>query len=134
MAQRPLVEIPAAQVVAARQAYHDALDELEQASGELAEIGRRIEGTSQLSKAHIEAGGLVSDVPVTIHLRELRADLDAALTRFHDARMATRWQTIVLGAAEGTSLSELARQFGVSRQYVSKLLREQGSTVADQAR
>lgn len=112
------------EVAAARRHFREALDELADASADLAQLAVRVRETAEVGKAHLEGGGSVTDIPTVIHLDVVRADLEAALARFNAARMRTRRHTVTLATTEGASLSDLARRFGVSRQYMSKLLRE----------
>lgn len=104
--------------------YHAALDELERSALAVADVFERVARSGPQSRDHLERGGRVSDIPATIHLRDLREDISDVLDHFNRARMTTRVMTARLASAEGTSLSELARQFGVSRQYMSKLLHD----------
>lgn len=104
-----------------------ALDELERSALVVSEVFQRVARSGRQGREHIDVGGTVSDIPATIHLRDLRDEIGSALDRFNQARMKTRVMTARLASAEGTSLSELARQFGVSRQYMSKLLSDDRS-------
>lgn len=107
--------------------YRMALEELERSALHVSEVFRRVDRSGPRSLEHLDARGRVSDIPATIHLRDLRDEISSALDRFNQARMTTRVMTARLASAEGTSLSELARQFGVSRQYMSKILSDDRS-------
>ena len=123
------VDPPASEdAIAARNDYYAALVELEEAAAALRDAASRVVDAQQHAKAHVLEGKPVSDLPASIHLRDLRADIERAVERFHEARIATRVKTAVMASTEGTSLSEVARQFGFSRQYLSKLLSEAGVT------
>jgi len=56
----------------------------------------------------------------------LRPETTEALDRFTDARHNARVALFALGVEQGTSLSEMARAFDISRQLASRLAGEAG--------
>ena len=107
-----------------RRRYADALADLEAACRELDEIARRSVDAVNAVRRHLESGGTVLEIPTTAGLAELRADINTTFDRFNAARHRTRVLTMAAEATEGASAAEVARRWGVTRQYVSKLLHE----------
>jgi hypothetical protein len=84
------------------------------------------EGESALRtvRAHIEQNGNASDFFDVIHPAPLRANLSDALTDFERARHRSQRLLFRLLWAEGTSMSDIARAWGISRHLVSRLVNE----------
>jgi hypothetical protein len=76
-----------------------------------------------------------TDVPVVEALDRLggphlRPETTEALDHFTDARHNARVAMFALGVDQGTSLSDMARAFDISRQLASRLASETASTKA----
>lgn len=99
--------------------------DIEAIAGELQVVLHQLEAAAERAKVHLAAGGSAADLGDEADAVRLRPALDAGLRRLGNARRRSMVYALQLGAQEGTPLSELARRFGVSRQYVSKLLKEQ---------
>jgi hypothetical protein len=107
-----------------RRQFFDALDV---ASAALAALRTALDdGESALRtvRAHIEQRGKASDFSDVIHPAPLRANLSDALTDFERARHQSQRLLFRLLWAEGTSMSDIARAWGISRQLVSRLINE----------
>lgn len=124
MAGRGTESVDADRVRRARREFVDAQRQLEDASSQLREVLERVEATTRRGRAHIEAGLSAVDLPVVAEIGALRAELAERMAAFDHARMETRLANMRLAVWEGSSASEIARRYGVSRQYVSKLLKE----------
>lgn len=105
-----------------RQEFVDAQVQLGAASDSLAEIAIRSRHAVEVGIGHISAGLPVSDLPTAAGLADLRASINQVFADFDAARMRTRAYAMILAAAEGMSQAEVARQWGVSRQYVSRVI------------
>lgn len=115
---------PTGDLEAAREAYVEAQRILIEACEALVDVARRSRAAAEAGIVHIESGGAASTIPEVTGIAKLRADINVAFAEFDAARMETRSWTMALAAVEGTSLATIAREFGVSRQYASKLLAE----------
>lgn len=108
-----------------RDELRTAHTDIEAISGELQVILKELEAAAERAKVHLSQGGSAADLASVADAVRLRPALDAGLRRLGNARRRSMTYALQLGAQEGTPLSELARRFGVSRQYVSKVLKEQ---------
>lgn len=111
-----------ADMEAARREFVDAQALLERASMELRRVLHEVEDSTRVGRRHIESGAPALDLPNVAGLVDLRGRLAAALSAFDAARLVTRTANMRLAVWEGASASEIARRYGVSRQYASRLL------------
>jgi response regulator of citrate/malate metabolism len=72
----------------------------------------------------VESGDRLVDTVERIGGRALRPELTDVLDEFETARHNTRLAMFALAQEEHTSISELARALGISRQLGSRLARE----------
>lgn len=111
-----------ADVEAARREFVEAQARLEQSSVRLRGVLEAVEESTRLGTGHIESGAPALELPDVLGLIDLRARLADALSSFDAARLVTRTANMRLAVWEGASASEIARRYGVSRQYASRLL------------
>ena len=111
-----------ADLEAARHEFIDAQADLERSAIELRRVLADVEESTKVGREHIRSGAPAVDLPDVAGLVDLRARLSAALSAFDAARLVTRTANMRLAVWEGSSASEIARRYGVSRQYASKLL------------
>lgn len=71
---------------------------------------------------HLARGGRMSETPLMFDIRSVRAALTDRLDRLERARNAARLSIWRLQVAESTSIAEIARVWGFSRQLVSRAL------------
>jgi DNA-directed RNA polymerase specialized sigma24 family protein len=102
------VALPALRDVTQR--VHEALDE---AAGALSVV-----------RDHLRSGGRVSDFASLIDPIPLRAGVSATLNEFEHVRHEAQRAMFRLLRAEGMSISDIARMWGISRQLVSRMLHE----------
>ena len=79
-------------------------------------------GHAGAERSFFEHGGTAGRLLASLPAVELRSTLDAAIAREGQTRRECRLAFFALAHAEGVSISEIARRWGVSRQYVSKVL------------
>jgi len=113
-----------ADLARARAAYVEAQHVLAEACDALARVAHLSRVAADAGIDHIESGGLASQIPEVTGIRDLRREINAVFAAYDAARIETRSWTMALAAAEGTSLAAIAKGFGGSRQYASKLLAE----------
>jgi hypothetical protein len=102
------VALPALADVAQR--VHDALDEAARAL--------------TVVRDHLQAGGRVSDFETLIDPIPLRSGLSSALSDFEHRRHEAQRALFRIMQAEGQSISDIARMWGISRQLVSRIVHE----------
>jgi hypothetical protein len=73
---------------------------------------------------HLLAGGQVSDFESFIDPKPLRASLSASLGDLEHVRHLGQRTLFRLLQAEGKSISDIARMWGISRQLASRILHE----------
>lgn len=115
------------QVEAARQASIEAFQQQQTCTRRLQEILPDYLSELRAATEHLEAGGTSESVrsgpAVTARL-----SLNQALSDLENARRNSRIAVVKLGVAEGRSLSDLGRQWGVSRQYMWALIHAEPTT------
>ena len=74
------------------------------------------------NRAHLLQGGRVSETPALFDIRSVRTALSDGLNQVERARNDARLSLWRLQLAEGTSIAEIARIWGFSRQLVSRAL------------
>lgn len=101
------------------------LSELVETSEELRQTLSRYKRASQLLAARIDRGESVLDAfdTMTGPMRRHR-ELTDVMDEFEAVRHRVRLSLVALAEAEGTSMSDVARRLGISRQLASRLAGE----------
>lgn len=110
---------------ALRQDVIDTLGELEAASAELRASLLQLEERVKRAHDHLQGGGPAADLPRVAHVMEERAAVNASLAEMQQARHRSQRSLFLLAVEEGFSLAEVARTWGISRQLVSRMTKEQ---------
>ena len=103
----------------------DGLRELEAASSSLRSSLLLLEERVQRARHHLVGGGPVADLPRVAHVMEQRAKVNACLADMQQARHRSQRSLFLLAVDEGFSLAEIARTWGISRQLVSRMTKEE---------
>jgi hypothetical protein len=74
------------------------------------------------NRKHLAQGARVNETPALFDLGSVRMTLTERLTSLERTRYAARFALWRLQVAEGTSIAEIARMWGFSRQLVSRAL------------
>jgi hypothetical protein len=74
------------------------------------------------NRTHLADGARVNETPALFDLGSVRATLSERLSSLERTRYAARFALWRLQVAEGTSIAEIARMWGFSRQLVSRAL------------
>jgi hypothetical protein len=85
---------------------------------------RSFETSLRKARAHLARGGAAAELNVVIDIVAIREALSRAATDFEAARRVSRISIFRAQAAEGMSIGAIARAWGLSRQLVSRLLKE----------
>ena len=101
-----------------------ALDELDVATEESGRLFDSLRTQARHLRPQIEGGAKASDLPHPLRISDCRAAVSQALTRIEKARHRFQRAMFLLAAAEGASLADIARAWGISRQLVSRMTRE----------
>jgi|GEM_PF-1128611 len=102
-----------------------AMNELVSSCQDLTDLfGRLGRDVSSDLLAHIERGASASDIVRSMSLAEHRETLMAALLRLEKSRHEFQREMFMLSMAEGESPAEIAQAWRVSRQLVSRTIRE----------
>lgn len=72
----------------------------------------------------IAGGGMASDVVKIANVAEVRTATSAIMHEIQGARHRAQRAQFQLAAAEGTTMADIARAWGVSRQLVSRMVKE----------
>ncbi|MDQ1552297.1 MAG: hypothetical protein QOD50_1719 [Actinomycetota bacterium] len=100
----------------------DDLDELIDAAGEARKNLRSYQTVLERNRKHLAAGGRASDMAIRFDVPAVRASLSDRLKLIEQKRHASRVSLWRLQRFEGTTLAEIARMWGLSRQLVSREL------------
>jgi hypothetical protein len=103
------------------QAQRD-LDALIQAAALARKDLRAYQHALEKNARHLAAGGRVSDLNTLCDVSEVRSALTARLNHIERARSTSRLSLWRLQLTEGTTIAEIARAWGFSRQLVSRAL------------
>ena len=102
-----------------------AMDELaaacEDLTGLFRRLGRDVRGDLLVE---IERGASASDIVRSLFLAEHRESLKAAAFRLEKSRHEFQREMFILSTAEGESPAEIAQAWGISRQLVSRTMKE----------
>jgi hypothetical protein len=101
-----------------------ALDDVIQASMAARQVLRQSETMLRRLRRHLEKGSSLAEAFARIDISHERQATFDRLTALEHARREARRAIIALGVSEGLSLGQLARQWGVSRQLVTRLAKE----------
>lgn len=112
------------QVLARRRDVVSSMHEISAASKELKDQFDRLEIVTRKAVGQMERGERVLDVAQSMGLADRRETLNAAATRVRRGRHALQRAMFLLAVTEGDSRAEIARVWRVSRQLVSRILRE----------
>jgi transposase-like protein len=85
---------------------------------------KAMETTIRRARRLVEDGRPALDVAQAINAAETRAATSASIEQVQGVRHRTRQTQFKLAAAEGASMAEIARGWGVSRQLVSRMVKE----------
>jgi hypothetical protein len=89
------------------------------------------EASLQRARAHLIAGHSAEELKNVIDIAGARESLSIAAADFQVSRHASRLSIFRAQIAEGTSIGSIARDWGLSRQLVSRTLREDLATKSD---
>ena len=101
----------------------DDLDALIDAAAEARKVLRSYQTVLEKNRRHLGQGGRASDMAVRFDVQGVRASLSDRLKHVERRRNASRISLWRLQVAEGTTLAEIARVWGFSRQLISRALR-----------
>ena len=114
----------ATEVEQLRSRYVESLDAVERASG------RTIAALEDAGRARDIARGIVSsgrplvELERELELQPLRSSVSDALAELERARHDAQRLLFILLNAEGQTLADIGRSYGISRQLVSRLVNE----------
>ncbi len=114
----------ASDVDACRRDYLRALDLLEEARAVVMERIRASQEALGVSRTHVSGGGRLADIVEDVGAGEVRALVADSIALLARARHRAQRASFRLLAAEGETLAEIARIYGVSRQLVSRMVNE----------
>jgi hypothetical protein len=83
---------------------------------------RKYQTVLERNRRRIAQGGRASDMPTVYDVQAVRSTISDRLDNLERARNASRCSLWRLQVAEGTTLAEIARTWGLSRQLVSRAL------------
>lgn len=75
-------------------------------------------------RGHLDRGTSASELHDSLDIATARETLSQAAAEFQAARHASRLSVFRLQAAEGMSIAEIARVWGLSRQLVSRMMKD----------
>ena len=101
-----------------------SLLELEEALVDVRSHLKTLEGTMRRARRLAEAGHPALDIAIAVNASQARAGASATIDEIQHARHRARQLQFKLSAAEGASMAEIARGWGVSRQLVSRMVKE----------
>jgi DNA invertase Pin-like site-specific DNA recombinase len=111
----------------ARREYLDAIAALDEADRALRVQLARARRNRALLRKYLGAGGDAAGCREVLDLRGATHDFDGAVTRLLAQRRRAQKAMYQLSAAEGMTATEIARMWGVSRQFVSRTLNDDGA-------
>jgi len=85
---------------------------------------RVMEAVMRRGRKMLESGRGASEVATVNHAAEARAATSEIIRRVQGARHRAQQAQFKLAAAEGATMAEIARGWGVSRQLVSRMVKE----------
>jgi len=107
-----------------RQRYVRALDEVERACERTIAVLVETRDARALTRELIQSGRPLTDLERVMEPQSLRANLADALAALERARHDAQRLLFQLLHAEGQTLADIGRTYGISRQLVSRLVNE----------
>ncbi len=107
-----------------QQALIDSYDELIQSTEILIQTLRATKASNRKTRSRLENGSSIRDVFSAIPAGDLRQSLAEALADLESVRHKVRQFTFSRGLAEGMTIAELARMWGISRQLAARYIKE----------
>jgi DNA-directed RNA polymerase specialized sigma subunit len=107
-----------------KQALIDSYDELIRSTEILIEKLRSTLTSNRKTRSQLENGSTIRETFSAIPTGDLRQSLTEALAEVESTRHKVRQLAFARGLAEGMSIGELARMWGISRQLASRYLKE----------
>jgi hypothetical protein len=99
----------------------EALSHMEQCNKDLRAVMQRFEKAATRFARRVDGGALVVEAVRDVMGSVRRQELDEANKAFEVARHRARVAVFALAIEQGTSLSEMGRALGISRQLASRL-------------
>lgn len=115
---------PADDVDDLRARYLEALDTVQLTGDRAMEVLVAVRASRQLTHEHVERGRPVIELENVIDPQSMRSSLAESLAEFERARHDAQRLLFQLMHAEGNTLADIGRAFGISRQLVSRLVNE----------
>jgi hypothetical protein len=113
-----------ADVAALRERYLRSLDPLDAAADRVHQVLWEAKAGMRVLRRHLEAGNSTNDFRGLVDPAKLRASLSEATMRLERARHVSQRAMFKLLVAEGVSMANIARVYGISRQLVSRVVSE----------
>jgi hypothetical protein len=107
-----------------RSRYLESLDALERASGRIVAVLEDARRSRVVARDFVRNGRPLAELEHEIQVQPLRASVSDALADLERARHETQRLLFRLLHAEGQTLADIGRTFGISRQLVSRLVNE----------
>jgi DNA-directed RNA polymerase specialized sigma24 family protein len=107
-----------------RARYLASLDVLEDVANRATDALGQAAQARGVVRDHIAQGGTVSEIENLLEPEPLRASLSHALTELERARHEAQRLVFRLLYAEGRTMTDIGRTWGISRQLVSRLINE----------
>jgi AraC-like DNA-binding protein len=85
---------------------------------------KTMETTIRRARRLIETGRPAREVALTVNAAQARLATSAIIREVQGARHRAQQAQFKLSAAEGATMAEIARRWGVSRQLVSRMVKE----------
>jgi predicted DNA-binding protein YlxM (UPF0122 family) len=101
-----------------------SLQEMEDAIVRTRDQLKTMETMMRRVRKMIESGRSAGDVAKTVNAAEARSATSQIIGEVQGARHRAQQAQFKLAAAEGSSMAEIARGWGVSRQLVSRMVKE----------
>jgi hypothetical protein len=128
MPSRPRVPKPRAvspaRIQALREESIQSLLEMEEALVHVRTHLKTLEATMRRARRLAATGLPALDIAVATNAAQMRAGTSATIDEIQLARHRARQLQFKVAAAEGASMAEIARGWGVSRQLVSRMVKE----------
>jgi len=112
------------QLVARRRELVVAMEEITAAGKDLADLVDHLELVLRDAVGRIERGARALDVAQSMGLADRRESVNAAADRVRQGRHALQLAMFLVALDEGESRAEIARVWRVSRQLISRMIRE----------
>jgi DNA-directed RNA polymerase specialized sigma24 family protein len=107
-----------------RERYLAAVDAAEVAGAQMVAALRATSEARLIVREHVMNGGRLSDLENVIQPQPLRAGVSNAIADLERARHEAQRQLFLLLQAEGQTMTDIAKMWGISRQLVSRMVNE----------